>query len=1073
MILSLALLLTGCPSGTGEGLDGSGRPLSEGGGAPPLAPSATFESLQANIFTPLCTVCHAGAAAPVGLKLDAANSYAMLVGAASVQVPDQLRVAPGDPDGSYLVQKIEGTAAVGQQMPLGGPFLDSEQVGQLRDWIVNGALPPAPPTPNTPPVVLAVTPPVDTALTMTPLELQVLFSKPMDASLVSAVTVMLVASGGDGVFGDAADQMIVPSSLALADNAADTLIVNLLDVVLTDDVYELRLVSSGATSLADTDGLLLDGDGDGTAGGDYVARWSIDTAVPPPQATWRSIQDEVFTSLCVVCHVAGGQAAFLPLDEGSSYDALVGVPSIEVATALRVEPLNADDSYLVQKLEGTAAVGARMPLGGDPLPAATIAAVRSWIDTGAVRLPGDPVPDIVPPAVVVAAPLGVLAGVVTLIANASDASGVAGVDFFVDGILIGRDAVEPYEISLDTTSVSDGAHQISARAQDVAGNEGVSAVRMIEIDNAPPPDVLPPVIALDLLDEMVSGVVALSASTSDNVGVTLVRILVDGQTIAAFASEPYTVNWDSTEVADGVHTLSAQAEDAAGNVGFSAPVVTVVDNVPPPDTTPPTVTVLPPGSPFSGSVVISVEATDDNQVDTVELIVDDVSFGFDNTSPYGFDFDTLALADGDYSLRAQATDLAGNVGVSATVIITIDNAGPPDTLAPTVSLAVPDGTLSGTVEVTATATDNVGVVAVALRIDDIDVATLSSASYVFAVDTDALADGEHTFQAAASDAAGNVGVSSVISATIDNADRVAPQVTLLAPAMPVMGTASVQVMATDDVAVASVRMMADGVLLGVDSDAPFEFVWDTAGLADGAHVLEARAVDTSNNEGAAVPVVIDVANGGPQATLPWIQAQIFDVGCAAGCHIGGGIAPFLRLDADNAFDDLVGEPAVAGGSSLRVTPGDADNSALVQRLEGTLTPSMPLGGAMLPVEQIAAVRAWIDAGALAVPPDEISPAVSLGALPAQVNGDVVIEAFAVDNVALTSVRFFVNNVDVGGTMAPPFQLVWDSRSVSDGSYSLVVRAFDAAGNQGESQIVAVEVINGLPAVNKALEMQAW
>ena len=68
----------------------------------------------------------------------------------------------------------------------------------------------------------------------------------------------------------------------------------------------------------------------------------------------------------------------------NSFNALVGVPSIEVPGLLRVEPSNPDDSYLVQKLEGTAAVGARMPLGSpNPLNAALIADIRAWIAAGA------------------------------------------------------------------------------------------------------------------------------------------------------------------------------------------------------------------------------------------------------------------------------------------------------------------------------------------------------------------------------------------------------------------------------------------------------------------------------------------------------------------------------------------------------------------------------------------------------------------------------------------------------------------------------------------------------------------
>ena len=420
LVLWFALILFGCPSGTGDGLDSNGRPLDEGGGTLPPALSASFDALQASILTPACTVCHAGAAAPVGLKLDAANSFDMLVGVASTQVPGILRVAPGDPDNSYLIQKIEGTAAVGQQMPLGGPFLATDEVALLRAWITAGALPPAPPAPDVPPVVLSVDPPADAMLTAVPVSLTAVFSKAMDASLVSDTTIILTASGGDGEFGDAADQRVQPASLSLNDA---TLTLDLTGVALPDDDYQLQLIGDGATALADQGGLTLDGNADGTAGDDFVSRFSLNTQARPPQATWRSIQDEVFTPSCIVCHAAGGQAAFLLLDEANSYAALVGVPSTEVSELLLVNPLNADASYLVQKLEGTASVGAQMPLGGAPLPPTTIAAVRAWIDAGAVEQPGDPVPDVVPPAVVVAVPLGTLQGSVTLVANASDASG--------------------------------------------------------------------------------------------------------------------------------------------------------------------------------------------------------------------------------------------------------------------------------------------------------------------------------------------------------------------------------------------------------------------------------------------------------------------------------------------------------------------------------------------------------------------------------------------------------------------------------------------------------------------------
>ena len=77
----------GACAGSGEGLDGNGRPLDE---APTPGTRSPFEQIQDTIFTPVCTQCHAGASAPLALRLDAGNSYALLVNVPSVQVPSLL-----------------------------------------------------------------------------------------------------------------------------------------------------------------------------------------------------------------------------------------------------------------------------------------------------------------------------------------------------------------------------------------------------------------------------------------------------------------------------------------------------------------------------------------------------------------------------------------------------------------------------------------------------------------------------------------------------------------------------------------------------------------------------------------------------------------------------------------------------------------------------------------------------------------------------------------------------------------------------------------------------------------------
>lgn len=137
--LLCAGLLAGCGAGSGSGLDELGRPVGE---APEEEPDpGTLAQLQRDIFSPICAQCHIGANAPQGLRLDSEqNSYDSLVNQPSGQQSSVLRVAPGEPDQSYVVHKVEGRSGIdGGRMPLGMTPLSSDRIAQIRDWISNGA----------------------------------------------------------------------------------------------------------------------------------------------------------------------------------------------------------------------------------------------------------------------------------------------------------------------------------------------------------------------------------------------------------------------------------------------------------------------------------------------------------------------------------------------------------------------------------------------------------------------------------------------------------------------------------------------------------------------------------------------------------------------------------------------------------------------------------------------------------------------------------------------------------------------------------------------------------------------
>ncbi|MCZ6830128.1 MAG: CHRD domain-containing protein, partial [Gammaproteobacteria bacterium] len=102
-------------------------------------------------------------------------------------------------------------------------------------------------------------------------------------------------------------------------------------------------------------------------------------------------------------------------------------------------------------------------------------------------------------------------------------------------------------------------------------------------------------------------------------------------------------------------------------------------------------------------------------------------------------------------------------------------------------------------------------------------------------------------------------------------------------------------------------------------------------------------------------------------TLTELQNTIFTPTCTnIGCHSGPAPAVGLNLTAGQTFANLVGIPSAEQAGLSRVDPGSPDTSYLVHKIEGraSITSSrMPLGGPMLPMQQLQSIRDWISAGA--------------------------------------------------------------------------------------------------------------
>jgi hypothetical protein len=277
----MAALLAAC----GDGRDGDGGASGAGGGRPPLV--ATFESIQANVFTPVCVECHAGASAPLGLRLDETNSYGLLVGISSVEQPGVARVAPGNPNASYLVQKLEGTAAFGSRMPLGREPLAQPSIDVIRQWILEGAQRRMPSGSPNPARVSALSPLPDSSVDALPPSIIAMFDHELDASTVNATTFFVERSGGDGTFADGNEIGIVPSAVRVPLENASSIRFELTGAASIDDTYRIRILGAGPARVQDVNGRVLDGEllprglpsGDGAEGGDFVTTFVVGGAV--------------------------------------------------------------------------------------------------------------------------------------------------------------------------------------------------------------------------------------------------------------------------------------------------------------------------------------------------------------------------------------------------------------------------------------------------------------------------------------------------------------------------------------------------------------------------------------------------------------------------------------------------------------------------------------------------------------------------------------------------------------------------------------------------------------------------
>ncbi|HEY8208327.1 MAG TPA: Ig-like domain-containing protein [Myxococcaceae bacterium] len=381
------------------------------------------------------------------------------------------------------------------------------------------------------------------------------------------------------------------------------------------------------------------------------------------------------------------------------------------------------------------------------------------------------------------------------------------------------------------------------------------------------PDTTPPTtsVTAPAAGATVSGNVTISASASDNVGVTNVEFYVDGALVGSDASAPYSITWNSTTVGNGSHSITSKAYDAAGNSGTSAAVGVTVSNTSS-------------NAVYDATLKAPKCAAVSSSCDTgASLVLGRGTLGPEPSQPNTIN---NSCADGtsgtfhsDESVdQVTVTSLGGNFAAGVQVRVDVKvwaySTFSSDALDVyyTANANAPSWTLVGTVAPT--------------------VAGAQTLSVTYTLPSGTLQAVRAQFRYSGSAAACSTGSyddhDDLIFAVGGSSDTTPPTASVTAPTAgsTVSGNVTVSANASDNVGVTSVEFYVDGTtLIGTDTTAPYSVTWNSTTVANGSHTLTAKAYDAAGNSATSSGVTVTVnntsaelvVNGGFEGSAsPWV-----------------------------------------------------------------------------------------------------------------------------------------------------------------------------------------------------------
>jgi Bacterial Ig-like domain/Domain of unknown function DUF11 len=653
-----------------------------------------------------------------------------------------------------------------------------------------------------------------------------------------------------------------------------------------------------------------------------------------------------------------------------------------------------------------------------------------------------------------------------------------------------------------TTALSEGAHSLTVKATDPAGNtSAASPVLAVTIDTVTPAVPSSP----DLLTASDSGVSSIDNITAVNTPTltgtaeanSTVKIY-DGATLVGTVTANGVGAWSftSTALTEGAHSFTSTATDTAGNTSAaSAALPVVIDTIAP--LTPPIVDLVAASDTgvsntdnVTSLTTLSLAGTAEANA-TVAIYDGATLLGTVTATGAGvWTFATGGLTEGVHNLTAKATDSAGNTSAASPLLaVTIDTVAPTAPPVAALNTASNSGslldtitnintpTISGTAEANSTVKVYDGAVLLGTAVAD--------GAGVWSFTSPVLTDGIHNLTTTATDAAGNTSsVSAALSITVDTVTPVAPAPVDLVAASDT-GASSIDNITTDNTPTLSGTAEAnstikiyDGLTLvgTVTADGAGAWTFTTAVIVDGTHSLSATSTDTAGNTSAAssplLVIVVDTVAPVAPSTPDLVAGS--DSGASSTDNVTAITTPTFSGTAEPNSTVSVYDGAVFLGSVTANGSGvwTFTTGVLLDGVHNLSAKSTDTAGNVSVASGSLAVT--VDTAAPTAPPAATLNAASNSGSLADTVTNVNTPTISGTAEANSTVKVY-DGATLIGTVTANGAGVWTFTSgvLTDGVHSLTTTSTDAAGNtSAASAVLSVTVDTVSPVATSPVDLTA-